>query len=194
MTKSFSKAYSSRDVLRRESYPFGPLFDFSRGGYRVALVYPNTYHVGMSNLGFLQIYRLLNAMEGVVCERAFVPEAPAKKVRTIETNSPLGHFDLVAFSCPYETDYPGLLWILNESGIPVRSADRSENHPLVLVGGICPSYNPEPLAGFVDVAVFGEGEEVLLEIMEVLIDEKGQKREIIPVSYTHLTLPTILLE
>ena len=179
MAKSSLKAYSSRDVLRRESYPFGPLFDSSRAGYRVALVYANTYHVGMSNLGFLQIYRLLNAMEGVVCERAFIPQSPAKGVRTIETNSPLGHFDLVAFSCPYETDYPGILWILEESGIPFRSGDRSENHPLVLVGGICPSYNPEPLAGFVDAAIFGEGEEVLLEIMEVLIDGKGQKREII---------------
>ena len=167
MTRKTSPSLPSRDILQRESYPFGTIFDASRAGYRVALVYANTYHVGMSNLGFLQIYRLLNAMEGVVCERAFIPPSPAKGVRTLETDSPLGHFDLVAFSCPYETDYPGLLWILEESGIPLRSDHRLENHPLILVGGICPSYNPEPLSRFVDAAVFGEAEEVLPEIMEI---------------------------
>ena len=177
MTRKTSPSLPSRDILQRESYPFGTIFDASRAGYRVALVYANTYHVGMSNLGFLQIYRLLNAMEGVVCERAFIPPSPAKGVRTLETDSPLGHFDLVAFSCPYETDYPGLLWILEESGIPLRSDHRLEKHPLILVGGICPSYNPEPLSRFVDAAVFGEAEEVLPEIMEILIDGNGRGRE-----------------
>lgn len=177
MPRVSTKSLSARETLAREVYPFGPLFDPSRAGYRVALVYPNSYHVAMSNLGFQQVYRLLNAMEGVVCERAFAPGGRGGGVRTLETESPLGGFDLVAFSLPYETDYPGVLEVLGEAGIPLRRTDREERHPLVLAGGICPSYNPEPLAPFVDAAVAGEAEEVLAELMAVLMEGKGKRRE-----------------
>ncbi len=177
MSRVSTNSLSSREILAREVYPFGRLFNPSRGGYRVALVYPNTYHVAMSNLGFQQVYRLLNAMDGVVCERAYSPEIRGKGIRTLETESPLGSFDLVAFSLAYETDYLGLLNILDEGGIPLCRTDRDEKHPLILIGGICPSYNPQPLSPFVDAAVVGESEDVLAEIMAVLINDKGQKRE-----------------
>ncbi len=177
MPRASSKSLTPREILAREVYPFGPLFDPSRAGYRVALVYANTYHVAMSNLGFQQVYRMLNEMDGVVCERVFSPDGRGKGVRTLETGSPLGGFDLVAFSSPYETDYPAILEVLDEGGIPLRSVDRTGRHPIIIMGGICPSYNPEPLAPFVDAAVVGEAEEVLAEIMAVLVEGKGRARE-----------------
>ncbi|MFQ5915906.1 MAG: B12-binding domain-containing radical SAM protein [Nitrospinota bacterium] len=177
MPRVSTKPLSSREILAREVYPFGSLFNPSRAGYRVAVVYPNSYHVAMSNLGFQQVYRLLNAMDGVACERAFAPDGRGKGVRTLETDSPLGSFDLVAFSLPYETDYPNLLEVLDESGIPIRRTERTEKQPLILIGGICPSYNPEPLSEFVDLAFMGEAEDVLEELMAVLVEGKGRKRE-----------------
>ncbi|MFQ5692146.1 MAG: B12-binding domain-containing radical SAM protein [Nitrospinota bacterium] len=177
MARVSTKALSAREILTREVYPFGPLYDPSRAGYRVALVYPNAYHVAMSNLGFQQVYRLLNAMEGVVCERAFSPSDWGGGVRTLETGTPLGSFDLVAVSIPYETDYPGVLEVLDGSGIPLRRTERGKKHPLILAGGICPSYNPEPLSPFVDAVVAGEAEEVLSEVIAALVEGAGRSRE-----------------
>jgi radical SAM superfamily enzyme YgiQ (UPF0313 family) len=137
------------------------------GRLSVALVFPNTYYVGMSNLGFQTMYGTLNRLPDIVCERAFLPDADdlplhersGASVLSLETQRPLREFDCVAFSTTYENDYLHLLRILALSGIPVRWQDRGAGDPLVGMGGVCAWANPEPLAGFVDWFFLGEGEE-----------------------------------
>jgi radical SAM superfamily enzyme YgiQ (UPF0313 family) len=133
---------------------------------RIALAFPNTYWVGMSNLGFQTIYRLLNAEEDIVCERFFLPPkqelaqlAAAKApLLTLESQSPVGDFDIVAFSVSFEWDYVNILTLLRLAGIPAYAAERTPRHPLVVVGGAVTFVNPEPLAPFADVIAAGEGE------------------------------------
>ena len=133
---------------------------------RVALVFPNTYWVGMSNLGFQTVYRLFNALDDVSCERVFLPpkqelaelvqsKAP---ILSLETQTPLGDFDVVAFSVSFEWDYVNILSLLRLGGIPVYASERSPRHPLVVIGGAVTFVNPEPLALFADVIAAGEGE------------------------------------
>jgi len=138
------------------------------GKLRVALLYPNTYAVGMSNLGFQTVYRLLNAREDVVCERAFLPEAigPDTTVRTLESDWPLSEMDVVAFSVSYELDYVHIPRLLRLGGVEPFAAQRQG--PLVIAGGATISYNPEPLAPFLDAAVIGEAEEVLTPLVDAL--------------------------
>src|SRR5437870_5956792 len=143
------------------------------GKISVALVYPNTYAVGMSNLGFQTIYRHLNAMPDVVCERVFMPEpADLDEMRraqtppfSLESLRPLTEFHLVGFSVTYEGDYVNVLRLLGMAGIPLRAAARRPHDPLVLMGGVCAFANPEPVAPFMDFVVVGEGEEVVGEIV-----------------------------
>jgi len=144
------------------------------GKIAVALVYPNTYAVGMSNLGFQTIYRHLNALPDVVCERVFLPD-PAdvtemQRTRTapfsLESQRPLTDFHLVGFSVTYEGDYINVLRILDLAGVPLRAAERRSHDPLVLMGGVCAFSNPEPVAPFMDFIVVGEGEEVVGELIE----------------------------
>src|SRR5574342_136458 len=143
------------------------------GKISVALVYPNTYAVGMSNLGFQTIYRHLNALPDVVCERVFFPDPEDfdEYARTgtepfsLESLRPLRDFDIVGFSVTYEGDYINVLRLLAMAGIPARAADRGPGHPLVLMGGVCAFSNPEPLAPFMDAIAVGEGEELVGEII-----------------------------
>src|SRR5690242_6343069 len=140
---------------------------------RVALAFPNTYWVGMSNLGFQTVYRLLNAQDDVVCERVFLPpkQELADLVRsrtplvTLESQSPVGEFDVFAFSVSFEWDYVNVLTLLRLAGMPRYAAERSERHPLVLIGGAVTFVNPEPLAPFAEVIAAGEGE-VLVPCLE----------------------------
>src|SRR6059036_608465 len=133
---------------------------------RIALAFPNTYWVGMSNLGFQTMYRLFNAEEDIVCERFFLPPkqelaalAAAKApLLTLESQTPVGDFDIVAFSVSFEWDYVNVLTLLRLAGIPRYAAERSPQHPLVVVGGAVTFVNPEPLAPFADVIAAGEGE------------------------------------
>src|SRR5712671_3026152 len=133
---------------------------------RVALAFPNTYWVGMSNLGFQTVYSLFNAEDDVVCERFFLPpkqelaELTAAKVPlvTLESQTPVSDFDIVAFSVSFEWDYVNVLTLLRLAGIPARAAERSPRHPLIVVGGAVTFVNPEPLALFADVIAAGEGE------------------------------------
>jgi radical SAM family uncharacterized protein len=144
------------------------------GRISVALVYPNTYAVGMSNLGFQTIYRHLNALPDVVCERVFLPDATdlAELQRTgtppfsLESQRSLSDFHMVGFSVTYEGDYINVLRLLDLAGIPARAADRRPQDPLVLMGGVCAFSNPEPLAPFMDFVVVGEGEELVGELIE----------------------------
>ncbi len=143
------------------------------GKISVALVYPNTYAVGMSNLGFQTIYRHLNAMPDVVCERVFMPEpADLDEMRrvqmppfSLESLRPLTDFHLVGFSVTYEGDYINVLRLLAMAGIPLRAAARRSHDPLVLMGGVCAFSNPEPVAPFMDFVVVGEGEELVVELI-----------------------------
>ena len=145
-------------------------------GGRVAfgLVYPNSYAVGMSNLGFQTIYRHLNALPGVVCERVFLPdpEDVTELRRTggvpfsLESQRPLTDFHMLGFSVTYEGDYINVLRLLTLAGIPLRAAMRRPHDPLVLMGGVCAFSNPEPMAPFMDVIAVGEGEELVVELIE----------------------------
>src|SRR6058998_1467651 len=143
------------------------------GKISVALVYPNTYAVGMSNLGFQTIYRHLNAIPDVVCERVFVPDAEdADEMRrtatppfSLESRRPLTEFHLVGFSVTYEGDYINVLRLLAMARIPLRAAARRAHDPLVLMGGVCAFSNPEPIAPFMDFVAVGEGEELVVELI-----------------------------
>ena len=143
------------------------------GKISVALVYPNTYAVGMSNLGFQTIYRHLNAIPDVVCERVFVPDTEdAYEMRrsatppfSLESRRPLPDFHLVGFSVTYEGDYINVLRLLAMAGIPLRAAARRAHDPLVLMGGVCAFSNPEPIAPFMDFVAVGEGEELVVELI-----------------------------
>lgn len=136
------------------------------GRLRIALLYPNEYAVGMSNLGFQTLYRLLNARDDVCCERAFFDSRlPVRAgLRTLESNTPLGAMDVVAFSISYELDYPGLPRMLRQGGIEPLAAQR--DGPFVVAGGATMSYNPEPVAPFLDAVLVGEAEGVLDAMVE----------------------------
>src|SRR5437879_5506238 len=143
------------------------------GKISVALVYPNTYAVGMSNLGFQTIYRHLNAIPDVVCERVFAPDSEdAEEMRrsatppfSLESRRPLTDFRLVGFSVTYEGDYINVLRLLAMAGIPLRATARRAHDPLVRMGGVCAFSNPEPIAPFMDFVVVGEGEELVVELI-----------------------------
>jgi radical SAM superfamily enzyme YgiQ (UPF0313 family) len=144
------------------------------GRVSIALVYPNTYAVGMSNLGFQTIYDHLNALPHVVCERVFFPDPEDldEHARTgtppfsLESQRPLADFDLVGFSITYEGDYINTVRLLRMAGLAVRAADRGPGDPVVMMGGVCAFSNPEPVAAFMDFVVVGEGEEVVREIVD----------------------------
>jgi radical SAM superfamily enzyme YgiQ (UPF0313 family) len=148
------------------------------GRISVALVYPNAYRIGMSNLGFQVVYSLLNRREDVVAERVFLPEGKemslcvegGKGLLTLESLSPLQRFDLVAFSLSFENDYPNILKILSLGKIPYLSEDRREGHPFVMAGGITTFLNPEPLAPFFDFFLLGEAEATLEGFLAVFRD------------------------
>src|SRR5574341_616292 len=143
------------------------------GKVSIALVYPNAYAVGMSNLGFQTIYRHLNAIADIVCERVFMPDpVDVEEHRrtgipplSLESQRPLADFHLVGFSVTYEGDFINVLRLLRLSGIPLRPSDRAAHHPLILMGGVCAFSNPEPIAPFMDFIVVGEGEELVVELM-----------------------------
>ena len=152
---------------------------------RFVLAFPNTYGVGMASLGFQLVYAMLNNLANASCERAFLPDKAEFKehVRTntklssLENQTPLSQFDVLAFSISFELDYLHVLQILKLSGIPLRSADRNEYAPIVIAGGPCATFNPEPLAEFIDAFVVGDAEDVLPELTSILEDNAGNFRE-----------------
>ena len=149
---------------------------------RVALAFPNTYYVGMSNLGFQTVYRLFNAHEAVVCERMFLPPKQQLKEQlasrtpliTIESQSLVRDFDVIAFSISFEWDYTNILTMLRLAGVPLRASDRTARDPLVVIGGAVTFVNPEPLALFADVIAAGEGEELVPALVGALLEGDGR--------------------
>ena len=141
---------------------------------RVALCFPDTYEIGMSNLGVRILYGLMNEQEGVWCERVFAPwgdmEAEMRReglsLYGLESGDPISGFDVIGFSLGYELAYTNVLNMLDLAGLPLRTADRGEESPLIIAGGTC-AYNSEPLAPFIDIFCLGEGEDVLLELLEL---------------------------
>jgi radical SAM superfamily enzyme YgiQ (UPF0313 family) len=158
-------------VLSKEQ---GTVYKDPGGKINIALVYPNTYHVGMSNLGFQGIYGLLNKMDDVLCERVFLPddEDMEEFLRTdtelfaMESKRTLSRFDIIAFSVSFENDYPNIVKILTLSRIPLRSSERNSTYPSVILGGACAFFNPEPVADFFDIVFIGEAEELLPEFLD----------------------------
>jgi radical SAM superfamily enzyme YgiQ (UPF0313 family) len=153
----------------------GTVFKDPGGRINIALCYPNRYSIGMSSLGFQGIYGFLNSQTDVVCERIFFPdqedleefENSRTEPFSLESKRPLSAFDIIAFSVSFENDYPHLLKLLKMGHIPIRSSERGDHYPLVIMGGVCAFYNPEPLADFMDVIFIGEAEEMLGEFISV---------------------------
>ena len=141
---------------------------------RVAFCFPDAYEIGMSNLGMRILYGVMNNIDGVWCERCFHPwgdmEAELRKagmpLYALESGDPIGAFDVIAFSVGYEMAFPALLNMLDLAGVPLRSADRPALAPLVIAGGTA-MYNCEPIADFLDLALLGEGEEQIVEVIEL---------------------------
>jgi radical SAM superfamily enzyme YgiQ (UPF0313 family) len=153
---------------------------------RVALCYPNTHSIGMANLGMHTMYELFNKIPEVACERVFLPDEQElrdyEKSRTpllsLETQTPIRDFDVVAFSISFETDYLNMARMLQMSGIPVWSKDRNHFHPLVVMGGAASFLNPEPIADFTDVIAVGEGEVLVYQLVDAIL-EHGNKEDIL---------------
>jgi radical SAM superfamily enzyme YgiQ (UPF0313 family) len=153
------------------------------GRLRVALAFPNTYYVGMSSLGFQTVYRLFNGLDDVVCERVFLPPRQELKEQlasgvpavTLESQTPVANFDVLAFSVSFEWDYTNIVTMLRLAGLPPRAAARSEAHPLVVIGGAVTFVNPEPLAPFADIVAAGEGEVLIPDLIAAL--REGASRD-----------------
>jgi radical SAM superfamily enzyme YgiQ (UPF0313 family) len=146
------------------------------GRLPIALVYPNSYRIGMSNLGVHVVYRLFNQYPGVVCERVFY-EAKNGSPVSLESQRPLRDFAVLAFSLSFELDYLNLVAMLRSSNVPLSREARDDSHPLLIAGGPCVMANPEPLASIVDVFAIGEGEVIVPALVETLTQATDQPRE-----------------
>ena len=141
---------------------------------RVAFCFPDTYEIGMSNIGMRILYGIMNEMDGVWCERVFAPwgdmeEAMRKHhlpLFALESHDAVAEFDIIAFTIGYEMSYTNILNMLNLAGIPLHSKDRTGLKNLVIAGGTC-AYNPEPLADFIDLFSLGEGEDLTVELLNL---------------------------
>jgi radical SAM family uncharacterized protein len=175
----------AKDILEKEKgavqKPWG-------GKITICLLYPNSYHVGMSNLGFQTLYQILNTEDDVVCERAFLPEPEdlqeyrntQTSLFSLESQKPLSRFDILAFSISFENDFLNVLTLLDLAHIPFESRLRDERHPWVIAGGVAVFLNPEPISEFFDLFILGEAEEVVGEFLEVCrqtLSDKGKRKK-----------------
>jgi len=148
---------------------------------RVAFCFPDTYEIGMSNVGMRILYGVMNQMDGVWCERVFAPWGDMEEAMkayqlplwALESQDPVRDFDMIAFSIGYEMSYSNILNMLNLSGVPLRAKDRCGLKNIVFAGGVC-AFNPEPLADFVDFFSLGEGEEITVEIISLYDRAKSE--------------------
>jgi radical SAM family uncharacterized protein len=155
------------------------------GKITICLLYPNAYHVGMSNLGFQTLYRILNADDDVVCERAFLPEPEDLQeyrntqtpLFSLESQKFLSSFDILAFSISFENDFLNILTLLELAHIPPESRLRDDRYPWVIAGGVAVFLNPEPVSEFFDLFILGEAEEVIGEFLTVCRQTLSDKRK-----------------
>jgi radical SAM family uncharacterized protein/radical SAM-linked protein len=158
--------------------------DLATVDVRIALAFPDLYDLGLSNLGLLILYSILNQQPGVWAERAYMPaldlEAQLRAhdlpLFSLESKAPLRDFDAIGFTLQYELSYSNILQMLALSRIPIRSAQRDADLPLILAGGPG-AFHPEPLADFIDAFVIGDGEDVVLELVQALRDSQGLRRD-----------------
>ncbi|MCC6301121.1 MAG: TIGR03960 family B12-binding radical SAM protein [Anaerolineales bacterium] len=163
---------------------------------RVAFVFPDIYDIGVSNVGLKILYDQVNQRDDALAERAYAPwldmEALMRQhgipLYALESKRPLSGFDLIGFTLPYETLYTNALNILDLAGIPVRSADRDDSHPIIIAGGHS-TMNPEPMHAFIDAFVVGEGEEVIHDIINVIMSLR-EKRSNLPANEEIASPPT----
>ncbi len=156
--------------------------DWDKIQTKVALVFPDIYDIGVSNVGLKILYDQINQRQDALAERAYAPWTDMEALMrtcgipaySLESKHALGSFDIIGFSLPYETLYTNTLNILDLAGIPVRSADRDDSHPIVIAGGHAAT-NPEPMHAFIDAFVIGEGEEVIHEIINTVQRVKGDQ-------------------
>lgn len=147
------------------------------GRLPIALIYPNTYYLGMSNLGVHAVYGLLNNNPKIVAERVFLDTLEKNAPAAIESGRPLTDFAVMAFSISYELDYFNVIQILKTAGIPLLSIERDARHPLVIAGGPCITANPMPLAPFFDCFCIGDAEPILPALLPLLQENIGEPRE-----------------
>jgi radical SAM superfamily enzyme YgiQ (UPF0313 family) len=160
------------ELLEQET---GTIYKDWGGRLPIAVVFPNTYYLGMSSLAVHSLYRLWNACDDVVCERIFVGQTDSPRpgsqphiALSLESASPPDYFPILAFTLTYEMDYFNLVALLRAAGIPPRAAERDETHPLILAGGPAVTANPEPLAPLLDAVVIGEVEPISPQLTEAL--------------------------
>ncbi|MFC1637713.1 B12-binding domain-containing radical SAM protein, partial [Candidatus Margulisiibacteriota bacterium] len=157
--------------------------DWDKTPFKVVLAYPDTYEIGMSNLGIQILYHILNDQKDVLAERAACPWPDMEKelidnkipLFSLESWKPIREFDLMGISLGHELTYTNIITMLKLGNIPLRSRDRTDKDPLIMGGGPC-VFNPEPVVEFFDFFVIGEAEEVLLEIVGSLKDRKSETR------------------
>ncbi|HLY68020.1 MAG TPA: radical SAM protein [Chloroflexota bacterium] len=158
----------------------GAVFKDWGGRLPIALLYPNSYHVGMSSLGLQALYGIFNSYDDVVCERAFLPDdfdrQHKPEVLSLESGRQLRDFAVLAFSFTYELDYFNFVRMLRAANIPPCAADRGPGDPLIIAGGPGVFMNPEPIAPFLDAVVIGEGEPVIEPLLDVLRQARGSER------------------
>jgi len=158
--------------------------DWDKIPVKIALAYPDTYEIGMSNMAVPILYELLNTQPDTLAERVYAPwvdmEARLRESNiplfSLESRRPLKDYDIIGFSLGYELSYTNVLNMLDLSQIPVLAADRDDSHPLIIAGGSC-CLNPEPMSDFIDVFIIGDGEEVLFEFLDVYREHKGSGKE-----------------
>ena len=179
-TMSREQEIEIKSRLQKES---GYMIHRGGGRSKFALVYPNHYHVGMSNLGIHIIYEMLNSRADTSCERVFLPEPKTlaqierskSTLLSMETQMPLFKFPLIGFAVSFEPDYFNVLKILELGKVKLKSEERGELDPIVIAGGPCATFNPEPLSMFIDAFVIGEGEVVLPPLLDVIYSAKAEK-------------------
>jgi radical SAM superfamily enzyme YgiQ (UPF0313 family) len=172
-----AKAKKVREQLAREK---GTIIKDWGGRIPVALVYPNSYYLGMSNLGLHAIYGFLNSYGDIACERVFWEKENRDghlPALSLESRRPLSDFAVLAFSVTYELDYFNVAQMLKASGIPLYAADRDERHPVVIAGGPCITVNPTPLSPFFDGLCIGEAEPIIPPLLATLEEGIGGRRD-----------------
>ena len=180
MAKKYETEIKSR--LAKET---GCIIHKAGGRQKFALIYPNFYRVGMSNLGIHIIYELLNSRGDISCERFFLPEPKTlaemeksgEKILSMETQTPLNKFSIIGFAISFEQDYFNVVKILRLAKINVRADERTKFDPIIIAGGPCATFNPAPLSKIFDAFVIGEGEVILPPLMDILLKYNNLPRE-----------------